>query len=36
MTYANATNLDELRSNAIFIRLTSSGLEESHAFGTRT
>lgn len=36
MTYADATNIDELRSNAIFIRLTSSGLEESHAFGTRT
>lgn len=35
MTYANATSLDELRRNAKFIRITSSGLSESHAFGTR-
>lgn len=35
MTYANATSLDELRRNAKFIKITSSGLTESHAFGTR-
>jgi IMP dehydrogenase len=36
MTYANATNIEELRRNAKFIRITSSGLTESHAFGTRS
>jgi IMP dehydrogenase len=35
MTYANATTLSELRSNAKFIRITHAGLLESHAFGTR-
>jgi IMP dehydrogenase len=35
MTYANATNIKELRKNSVFIRLTSSALEESHAFGTK-
>ena len=35
MTYANAKTLVELRNNAKFIRITSSGLDESHAFGTR-
>jgi IMP dehydrogenase len=35
MTYANATNLAQLRSNATFIKITSAGLSESHAFGTR-
>jgi IMP dehydrogenase len=35
MTYANASNLKELRSNAKFVRITPSGLTESHAFGTR-
>jgi len=35
MTYANAKNIEELRTNSVFIRLTSSALEESHAFGTK-
>ena len=35
MTYLNAMNLDELRHNARFIRLTQSALDESHAFGTK-
>jgi IMP dehydrogenase len=35
MTYANAKNIEELRDNSVFIRLTSSALEESHAFGTK-
>jgi IMP dehydrogenase len=35
MTYANSTNLQELRRNAKFIRITHAGLLESHAFGTR-
>ena len=35
MTYCNALNIDDLRNNARFIRLTSSALEESHAFGTK-
>ena len=35
MTYANAKNIEELRRNSVFIRLTSSALEESHAFGTK-
>jgi len=35
MTYANARNISELRENSLFIRLTSSALEESHAFGTK-
>ena len=35
MTYCNALSVDDLRENARFIRLTSSALEESHAFGTK-
>jgi len=35
MTYANATNISELRQNAKFIKITHAGLLESHAFGTR-
>ena len=35
MTYANARDISELRENSLFIRLTSSALEESHAFGTK-
>ena len=35
MTYANAKNLEELRRNAKFVRITHAGLLESHAFGTR-
>jgi IMP dehydrogenase len=35
MTYADAKNIEELRDNSVFIRLTSSALEESHAFGTK-
>ena len=35
MTYCNALSVDDLRDNAKFIRLTSSALEESHAFGTK-
>jgi len=33
-TYANADNLEELRQNATFIKITGSGLSESHAYGT--
>jgi IMP dehydrogenase len=35
LTYANATNLEELRENAQFVRITGSGISESHAHGTR-
>jgi len=35
MTYANARSITELRENSLFIRLTSSAIEESHAFGTK-
>lgn len=35
MTYANATDLSELRRNSEFVRITHAGLLESHAFGTR-
>jgi len=35
MTYANATNLAELRDNAQFVKITSNGNNEGHAFGTR-
>ena len=35
MTYVNALNIEQLRSNCRFIRLTSSALDESHAFGTK-
>jgi IMP dehydrogenase len=30
MGYCGATNIDELRNNASFIKITSSGLRESH------
>ena len=35
MTYANANSLSELRANSRFVRITGSGIEESHSFGTR-
>lgn len=35
MTYANAKDLKDLRSNSKFIKITHAGLLESHAFGTR-
>jgi IMP dehydrogenase len=35
MTYVNALTLNELRENSLFLRLTASALEESHAFGTK-
>jgi len=35
MTYANSRNIQQLRDNATFVRITSAGLSESHAFGTR-
>jgi IMP dehydrogenase len=35
MTYADARNLAELRGNAQFVRVTSNGVAEGHAFGTR-
>tara|TARA_A200000159_G_C7338331_1_gene346018 strand:- start:5565 stop:6662 length:1098 start_codon:yes stop_codon:yes gene_type:complete len=35
MTYVNALNLQELRDNSRFIKITASGLDESHAFGTK-
>jgi IMP dehydrogenase len=35
LTYANANNVLELRRNAEFIRITESGVSESHAFGTK-
>jgi IMP dehydrogenase/GMP reductase len=35
LTYANASNIKELRENAEFIRITGSGINESHAHGTR-
>ena len=35
MTYANAQTIDDLRNNSLFLRLTQSALEESHAFGTK-
>ena len=35
MTYTNSYTLSDLRGNAKFIRLTTSALDESHAFGTR-
>lgn len=35
MTYCNARTLQELRDNAEFVRITSAGMLESHAFGTR-
>ena len=35
MTYANATTLKELRDNSKFVYITGSGLDESHAFGTK-
>jgi IMP dehydrogenase len=35
MTYTNSYDLKSLRENSRFIRLTSSALDESHAFGTK-
>jgi IMP dehydrogenase len=35
LTYANASNIEELRENAQFVRITGSGINESHAHGTR-
>ena len=35
MTYTNSNNLNDLRNNSRFIKLTPSALDESHAFGTR-
>ena len=35
LTYGNARNLEELRENAEFIKITQSGISESHADGTR-
>lgn len=35
MTYAGARNLTEFRACAKFVRMSSSSLDESHAFGTR-
>ena len=35
MTYTNSYNLNDLRNNSRFIRLTPSALDESHAFGTK-
>lgn len=35
MTYLNARTLEEYRLNAKLIRITSAGMEESHAFGTK-
>ena len=33
-TYGNASNIQELQENARFIKITNSGLSESHAYGT--
>jgi len=35
MTYLNARSLYEFRRNAKFVRITSAGMDESHAFGTK-
>jgi IMP dehydrogenase len=35
LTYANASNVEEFRKNARIIKITESGVRESHAFGTR-
>ena len=35
MTYAGAISIPEFRSNARFLRMSSSSLDESHAFGTK-
>lgn len=35
MTYVNARSLSDFRSNSEFIRITSAGIDESHAFGTK-
>ena len=35
MTYVDALDLNHLRNNCKFIRLTPSALDESHAFGTK-
>jgi len=35
MTYLNSRTLEEYRMNAKLIRITTAGMEESHAFGTK-
>jgi IMP dehydrogenase/GMP reductase len=35
MTYMNAKTIPDLMDSGNFVRITSSGLDESHAFGTR-
>lgn len=35
MTYGNARTLADLRQNAQFVRVTSNGVAEGHAYGTR-
>lgn len=35
MTYAGVSNIEDLRRSAKFIRISDSGISESHAFGTR-
>ena len=35
MTYVNASSLQKLRDNAVFIKITKAGVDESHAFGTK-
>ena len=35
LTYANSSNIEELRENTEFVRITGSGINESHAHGTR-
>lgn len=35
MSYVNASSLKQLRDNAVFIKITKAGEEESHAFGTK-
>jgi len=35
MTYVDARNLEEFRLNTSFVRITTAGMDESHAFGTK-
>ena len=35
MSYINAEDLKQLRDNAILVKVTKAGIEESHAFGTK-
>jgi IMP dehydrogenase len=35
MTYSNARDLKGLRINSVFVRVSQSGMEEGHAFGTK-